>query len=335
MAEFVSTTPSGSVFMGNPVVYKVSSAAIDSDKAAFHRVKMEVSVTGGGIPETKYELSQPIAGKSSQVVEFDISSCFRATADLYQFAPITGGYSYPVFRATCVVKDIWVEDGLSRESAASRPESFDTVIGRFSDYELRKGMHTLTATRSRKPASGELVFPGDNIVYATSTGVSASAAIVSVPETAAIYSSVSIPGIGKATVVPKDPRSRQFQFVNSRGCVESIRAFGLPSEKIVSEKKEHTISRFERINQFSRTMLRKFLRPADMTFSSGYVSYEWAQWWAYEFCMGQQHWMLTPDGTWLPVLVSINDNATIIDRSKVGLCYIEFTVKPDANGGLF
>lgn len=334
MAKFVEGSTVASIFIGNPIVFQVSSAAIDSDKAVFHRVKMEVTVTGGGY-ETKYELSQPITGVASQTVEFDISSCMRAHADLYEYAPVTGNVSYPSFTASCSVKDVWVEDGQVRESQPVA-KSFSASMGRFSDYELRRGHSTLTATRSRKPASGELVYPGDRIVYGTgSSSISAGSSVINVPADAAIYSSVSIPGIGQATVVPPDHRSRQFQFVNSRGCVESIRAFGLPSEKIVSEKKEHTISRFERINQFSRTMLRKFLRPADMTFSSGYVSYEWAQWWAYEFCMGQQHWMLTPDGTWLPVLVSINDNATIIDRSKVGLCYIEFTVKPDANGGLF
>lgn len=332
MAHFVSSSPSGSLFMGNPIVYSVNSAAIDNDKAAFHRVKMNVTVNGGGAT-TEYELSQPVVGKTSKTVEFDVSSCLRAAADLYEFQPVvSAGVSYPVFRASCSIKDIWVEDGSVRET---QPEtaSFDAAIGRFSDYEIRQG--SLSATRTRKPSIGEHVYPGDNIVYASGNGVSSNAGIVHVSDTAAIYSSISIPGTGTATVVPFDPRSRQFQFVNSRGCVESIRAFGLPSEKIVSEKKEHTISRFERINQFSRSMLRKFLKPAEMTFSSGYVSYEWAQWWAYEFCMGQQHWMLTPDGTWLPVLVSINDNATIIDRSKVGLCYIEFTVKPDANGGLW
>lgn len=335
MASFVSDSPDANIFIGNPIVYKVQSAAIASDKAAFHRVKMEVTVTAGGVPTTKYELSQPIDGNESKVVEFDISSCMRAAADLYEYHPVSASVSYPAFTATCSIKDVWVEDGVVMESQPVA-KSFAASMGRFSDYELRRGRSSLSATRTRKPSVGELVFAGDAIVYGTGSGsTQGGSSVVSVPADTAIYSSVSIPGTGTATVVPSDARSRQFQFVNSRGCVESIRAFGLPSEKIVSEKKEHTISRFERINQFSRTMLRKFLKPAEMTFSSGYVSYEWAQWWAYEFCMGQQHWMLTPDGTWLPVLASINDNATIIDRSKVGLCYIEFTVKPDANGGLF
>ena len=331
MARFVSLAPDASIFIGNPIVYRVESEAIDSDKAAFHRVKMEVTV--GSV---KSELSQPIVGNASKIVEFDISSCMRAAADLYVYSPVTGGsVSYPSFTASCSVKDVWVEDGVVRESQPAGA-SFSASMGRFSDYELRCGRGNLSATRTRKPSSGELVYQGDKIVYATGSGsINAGSSIVSVPDSAAIHSSVSIPGTGTATVIPEDSRSRQFQFVNSRGCVESIRAFGLPDEKMVSDKKEHTISRFERINSFSRIVLRKFLKPSEFNFSSGYVDYEWAQWWAYEFCTGKQHWMLTPDGTWLPVTVSINNSATIIDRSKAGLCHIEFTVKPDANGGLF
>lgn len=347
MASFVDTSPSANRYFGNPIVYKVNSAAISGNDVAFHRVKMDVTVTAPDLVTTHYELSQPVGGSSSQRVEFDISSCMRAAANLYEFKPVSNPnrpVTYPEFTATCVVKDVWVQNGQAQETSPVST-SFSAYIGRFSDYELRGGS-ALTASFTRKPAEGELVFPGDKIVYAHAVTSedeqthkqtqTVQSAIQNVSSTAAAYSSVAYNGSSmRATVVPVEANSCQFQFVNSRGCVESIRAFGRTSEQMVSSKKENIISRFEYINQFSRTMLRKTLQPSDLTFSSGFVSYQWAKWWAYEFCMGQQHWMLLPNGNWLPVLVSINDSTTIIDRNKVELCHIDFTVRPDGNGGLW
>ena len=328
----IQTTPSTPApFMGNPIVVTCRSDQAPDD-AAFHRVMLKVEVSeSGSSNKTTFELSQPVSGADPQTVDFDISSCFRAAADKYEFHPVAEDSTYPIFSAKVDARDVWVKDGQLCDPATAKQDSktFAAVIGSYSDYERHT---TATRTFTRKPTHGELVCNGDTIVYAalgSETNPSSKVLTITGQQGTAITQ-------GDTTYYITDPKpgSTQFQFLNSRGCVESIRAWGSSTEKAVTTKTETSRSIFERFRTFSRTYLRTHPKPTEYQMSSGFVSYEWARWWAYEFCQAKQHWMLY-EGQWIPCHIIINDSLTIIDRTQVGMCYVEFTVRPDMNGPLW
>ena len=67
--------------------------------------------------------------------------------------------------------------------------------------------------------------------------------------------------------------------------------------------------------------------------SSGYVTREWAEWWAMEFLGGKrkQWWMRYPigdaSGTYVPVIVTpAKQDISIYDRSKQQTPHVDFTV---------
>jgi hypothetical protein len=60
--------------------------------------------------------------------------------------------------------------------------------------------------------------------------------------------------------------------------------------------------------------------------SSGYVTREWAEWWAKEFLKAHQWWMLY-EGSYVPVVVKEAKKSNgIYDRSKQQMPHIDFTV---------
>ncbi|MBQ9705531.1 MAG: hypothetical protein IJV55_05010, partial [Paludibacteraceae bacterium] len=60
--------------------------------------------------------------------------------------------------------------------------------------------------------------------------------------------------------------------------------------------------------------------------SSGYVTREWAEWWALEFLKGRRHWMLY-QGRYVPVTIKPAKNSvSIYDKSKQQAPHVDFTV---------
>lgn len=117
-----------------------------------------------------------------------------------------------------------------------------------------------------------------------------------------------------------------FLFVNRRGAVETASAQMKEALNISAEIKQY--NRVERpAFKPSRSLLSVpsgGRRSWDM--SSGYVSREWAEWWAEEFLLGQRHWMLL-DGMYVPVIVEpAKKSVSIYDRSKQQLSHVDFTV---------
>lgn len=317
---------SGSVFMGNPITYKVTAETEPSDVVvSFHRVKLRVTIEG-----RTYELSTP--ARSGEDVEFDVSSCFRAAADTYEYTPLTEGRrAFPVFVADIEARDVWLREGVLIDPApvgGGRPTAQCTAyMGAFSDFERRHATQTVTGTR--KPLSPEIAFAGDPIVY---TGDRMS--FVRVMQDTELGTTVTLPN--GCHVYVDEPRlgSCLFQMVNSRGLIESVRAFQLRTEKVSGSTEEHTISRLERFDTFSRVYAKRTADRESLSLSSGFVSYEWARWWAYEFCVSPHHWMLF-DGIWTPCIVERDDSLTVVDETKPGMCYVAFTCKPDQNGALW
>lgn len=325
MAKIISTPDSSCIFMRNPIVYEVTPAVVNTADCAFHRVKMRLNISN-----YHFELSQPV-DKNIRTVEFDISSCFVTASNIFVYEPVTvSEVRYPLFTAKdIVVEDEWVENGVVRTGGAASAENRSAIMGGYTDYE-RLG-DFLTPTLSRKPASGELVCAGDNVVYGFMDGMIPCSRLTQILPGAS--GTVSVNG-RSVYVVPYNRKSVQFQFVNSRGCIETIRAWNVSSEKMNSSVTNVKLSRFERFGSFSRSYSRKQLKPSEFAMTSGFVNYEWARWWAYEFCMSESCWMLH-DGCWIPCSVKVDESYSVIDRSKTELNHVDFTVTPDVNGAIW
>ena len=361
-------------FMGNPIVLTVTEKPLDNTTGgpiSFHQVHLHVSVSRDGTPVAEYDLSKPFTGNKQQTMSFDISSCFRAAAEDYEYEPVTGNGTmyYPVYTASVYAYSSYIQDGArhtttplypggknegSAQTAGNTKFVIGSNMGRFSDFERRQSADnaSLVTSFSRKPESSpELVFAGDTICYAESYNELVGGSYIHCPST----STTNIPQGSEGTsltldghqyyVVPRRRGSVMFQFVNSRGCIESIRAFSLPSEKGNAAITDHTISRFETFGKFSRNIKRHQLRPAEFSLSSGHVDYQWARWWYYEFCQSEHVWMLVDQYNplsrilsttdfWLPVNIQPSDSTTIIDPTKPDLLHVDFTVIPDMNGPL-
>lgn len=119
---------------------------------------------------------------------------------------------------------------------------------------------------------------------------------------------------------------QDFLFVNRRGAVETASAQMEEALNISAEAKQY--NRIERPTfKPSRSLLSipsGGRRSWDM--SSGYVSRDWAEWWAEEFLQAQRHWMLL-NGMYVPVIVEpAKKSVSIYDRSKQQLAHVDFTV---------
>lgn len=119
---------------------------------------------------------------------------------------------------------------------------------------------------------------------------------------------------------------QDFLFVNRRGAVETASALMKEALDISAEAKQY--NRVERPTfKPSRSLLSVpsgGRRSWEM--SSGYVSREWAVWWAQDFLKGQRHWMLL-EGMFVPVIVEpAKKSVSIYDRSKQQLSHVDFTV---------
>jgi len=124
-----------------------------------------------------------------------------------------------------------------------------------------------------------------------------------------------------------------FLFLNRRGAIETCSGQTLESMGINVK-----------VTQYSRTERPTFSPVRSLMaigqdgrrswqMSSGYVTREWAEWWALEFLGGKrkQWWMRYPigdaNGTYVPVIVEpAKQSISIYDRSKQNMPHVDFTV---------
>jgi hypothetical protein len=120
-----------------------------------------------------------------------------------------------------------------------------------------------------------------------------------------------------------------FLFLNRRGAVETCS--GLTSENMDIDVDVKNYGSEERPS-FNPTHTLTSIGSGgrrSWNMSSGYVTREWAEWWAMEFLAprkNRRHWMLY-NGRYVPVIVEpAKKNVTIYDRSKQQMPHVDFTV---------
>ena len=117
-----------------------------------------------------------------------------------------------------------------------------------------------------------------------------------------------------------------FLFVNRRGAVETCSAPVKESMDIAVETQQY--ARVERPSFKPSRSLMAVAKGGRRSWqmSSGHQTREWADWWAGEFLMARQWWMLY-EGSYVPVIVEpAKKQTSIYDRAKQNMPSVEFTV---------
>ena len=132
---------------------------------------------------------------------------------------------------------------------------------------------------------------------------------------------------GHAPIVIRDDiEYTDFLFVNRRGAVETCSAQMQEAMNISVETKNYA-----HVGNPSFKPSRSLMAIAkggrrSWSMSSGYQTRQWAEWWAMEFLMAKQWWMLY-NGKFMPVTVEpAKKNTGIYDRIKQQMPSVEFTV---------
>lgn len=124
-----------------------------------------------------------------------------------------------------------------------------------------------------------------------------------------------------------------FLFLNRRGAIETCSGQTLEAMGINVK-----VTQYSRTSRPSFSPVRSLMAIGQdgrrsWQMSSGYVTREWAEWWALEFLGGKrkQWWMRYPigeaGGTYVPVIVEpAKQDISIYDRSKQNMPHVDFTV---------
>ena len=124
-----------------------------------------------------------------------------------------------------------------------------------------------------------------------------------------------------------------FLFINRRGAIETCSGQTLESMGINVKVTQYSRTERPSFNPVRSLMAIGQDGRRSWQMSSGYVTREWAEWWALEFLGGKrkQWWMRYPigdaNGTYVPVIVEpAKQNISIYDRSKQNMPHVDFTV---------
>lgn len=139
---------------------------------------------------------------------------------------------------------------------------------------------------------------------------------------------------GHAPIVLRDSVPYvDFLFINRRGAVETCSGQTLEAMGINVENKQYSRNGGAAFRPTRTLMSFGADGRRSWQMSSGYVTREWAEWWAMEFLSGKrkQWWMRYPigdaAGTFVPVVIEpAKKEVSIYDRSKQEMPHVDFTV---------
>lgn len=124
-----------------------------------------------------------------------------------------------------------------------------------------------------------------------------------------------------------------FLFLNRRGAIETCSGQTLESMGINVKVTQYSRTERPSFNPVRSLMAIGQDGRRSWQMSSGYVTREWAEWWALEFLGGKrkQWWMRYPigdaNGTYVPAIVEpAKQNISIYDRAKQQMPHVDFTV---------
>jgi hypothetical protein len=332
----VTITLNNSRLMGSSIVADVEVDARTG--ATFHSVVLTVAVEGAGAAAGDggtFKFSSPVSGS---VLQFDISSAFRAVAD--RFAPAVDTFSYPYYGFNITSREEWMTDGqVQTADGPTVTYSAYVYIGSYTDLERIKGQ--TPARWSRKPTtSPEVCFyhpnqqdESDGTSKHLKPGVCSDGGFWTAPAVTQVTVPVAdAAGVGSNIYgIPYPLDGHEIRFINSLGVHENIFVAGLPTKEVNITTDKYAIARQETLTQFSRGLAVKHNDYETWTFSSGPLDEAWASWYIHEFLMARWVW-ISIGGVWIPCHVLPEEVTTLVDRSKAQPYEVQFKLQMDING---
>lgn len=311
------------IFSGDPVIVTVTPSSF-TNGSTFRQVIVAVQCDIFPVRGNRAFQFVASATENGKDVSLDISSALRSTLAQWQYDTASvkagGSISYPYLQFYVnahereMKSDGSVVDYASTKEPSGSNTFFRAYIGGVGEYARWQGVKPDGSKFTSKP-SGELLGSGQ---LTCSTRLTNNVVTTT-------FSSTS----------GNDARERKvFLFVNSYGVFETVSVLTSESLSYSISSSRHSLSTAPSYEAKPGISTYKQGGGAVWQMSSGYVSRDWADWFASEFLMANRYWMLH-DGRWLPVTVEPDSDAvTVVELSDPSLMAVNFTVCSAVNGSV-
>lgn len=356
MAQTIKLT-SGSIFNGNPITFAIQpNVIVETDKnnnivyPSFHRIIMEVTcgISGGNYEVIK--LSAPVEkeeASDSNVVTIDVASALRTFRDAYEYSPLPT--TYPIVSFNVKTYDEYMLNGEVHQvgeivypgEVDGKAQYLRTIFGGFSDMDRLTSNGSKDATiLTRKPtASPHLAYVGEVLAftppYSAAQSIMNSQALEAPTSAEATITKEGQQTIGGQSIyalpAAEGTKRENFRFINSFGVLESVSVPKVYSKKLSVTSTDYNVSRQETFSTFSRSTVRKTNDRESWLFQSDPLTEEWLSWYLHEFLMSEHIWLLVLD-TWVPCIITPEEETTFLDRTQQTMHSVSFTAKLDING---
>ena len=335
-------------FADSPVVIDISGLYWgDTVTSPFTIVRVEVVYDGKAVGEFKADTG----GQTS--ISFDISSAlqaiwagedFRDEISDAQAAANGRSPSETWLRAykpySLRVYTEYLNDGVFATTDSREISGGRCAIGGFTEWERSRVVNADASTQEfANPRYGDAsTKPTDMPERVGSLSPTSWVDVQSAGTQSVFYSATTQPAADSqqkhAPLVLRDSVPYvDFLFLNRRGAIETCSGQTLESMGINVKVTQYSRTERPSFNPVRSLMAIGQDGRRSWQMSSGYVTREWAEWWAMEFLGGKrkQWWMRYPlgnaSGTYVPVIVEpAKQNISIYDRSKQNMPHVDFTV---------
>ena len=310
----------------------MAKASEISDDAVFHCVVLEVTVTEGGRSDTTV-LRSPAA--NGEWVKFDISSVLRSMAAHYTYTYMEMGDESHIYSALAYdlkAYDEYLLEGTHNTSVGIvEAGSYSAIRGGFTSLERYEAGSTLAVeAMSRKPLKGEVCAVGERylapVPYDAPQAVTGALEILPMTVGVDLVAEGSFSLHGRTIYVEAAQEDRvMIQFVNRRGCLESISCRTLPSVTIGSSHELLLHSAAPQFAAVATSFVRRTAPQRKLKLSTGIINEEWAEWWMSDPLQSDKGAWICLDGKWLPCLLEVAGSVVIADAASNDALSIPFT----------
>lgn len=281
-------------YINSPIIVSYNPGTF-SKEATMTQVVFIVSCNGREYPF-------PQEAKDNETVYCDISSALRSAMFCNRYPEETSVPTAP-YTVKAAKKQFLAgeEQTLATEGIASGTATYGSLT------ELERKQGTSFANRSTKPTTGERYPAGHVSLSCTDTAIT---------HTTRETATSDLPMV-------------EFRFVNQRGAIED--AVCVTRQALSYNHKQR--NRYTNVGMPSAPQAvsirntRTKIRPS-WKLSSGYVTREWAEWYAAELLASDNVWINlgTPSSpSWQPCVLTPEENVLVFDESNPDALHIDFT----------
>ncbi len=333
-------------FVDSPVVITISGLAWP-ENSPFNVIEVDVLYGGSRVGYFRFDTGRQTS------IELDISSALRAIWNEYDFsanevsaaqsaASSASAYAQTSDRGMRSYELKIYTEYLSSDDGGVFTR---TTCGTFTGGQcLLGGMSELERSRIGSKENAHVAsLQGTNTRYGDAStkptsspervGINSITSYVDLESGRTInqyYSPKAVPGSDSTaahapTVLRDSQEYVDFLFVNRRGAVETCSALMMENLNVTVNTQHYGLVKRPSFSPRRSLMAIATGGRDSWNMSSGYQTREWAKWWASEFLLADQWWMLC-DGIFVPVIVESKKEVSIYDRSKQQLPHVDFTV---------